>query len=100
MSNKVKDIDIKNQTYYFFNDVIDIKKLIKTVLKQMKSHTKIFTFITLDMTIKYSKYVKLKSVNLLYFITSKVNGYFKEIDGNNYLMLVPTTESEEKNLKK
>ena len=33
MSNKVKDIDIKNQTYYFFNDVIDIKKLIQTVLK-------------------------------------------------------------------
>ena len=22
MSNKVKDINIKNQTYYFFNDII------------------------------------------------------------------------------
>ena len=26
MSNKVKDIDIRNQTYYFFNDIINIKK--------------------------------------------------------------------------
>ena len=25
MSNKVKDIDIKNCTYSFFNDIIDIK---------------------------------------------------------------------------
>ena len=25
MSNKVKDINIKNRTYYFFNDTIDIE---------------------------------------------------------------------------
>ena len=25
MSNKVKDINIKNQTYYFFNDIINIE---------------------------------------------------------------------------
>ena len=25
MSNKVKDIDIKNYTYYFFDDIINIK---------------------------------------------------------------------------
>ena len=25
MSDKVKDIDIKNRTYYFFNDIINIK---------------------------------------------------------------------------
>ena len=25
MSNKVKDINIKNRIYYFFNDIIDIE---------------------------------------------------------------------------
>ena len=25
MNNKVKDIDIKSQTYYFFKDIINIK---------------------------------------------------------------------------
>ena len=25
MNNKVKDIDIKNRTYYFSNDIINIK---------------------------------------------------------------------------
>ena len=31
MSNKVKNIAIKNQTYYFFNDMINIKNLIRIV---------------------------------------------------------------------
>ena len=25
MSNKVKDIDMKHRTYYFFNDIINMK---------------------------------------------------------------------------
>ena len=47
MSNKFKDINIKNQAYYFFDDVINKKIEIK--LKQMESQTKISAFTTLDM---------------------------------------------------
>ena len=47
------------------------------------------------MTIKVSKYVK---INPLYLIFNKVNSYFEEINGNKYLMLVPTNEGK-KNLK-
>ena len=46
--------------------------------------------------IKDSKYVKINSVNPLYLIFRKVNGYFEEINGNKYLTLVPTNESKEK----
>ena len=46
--------------------------------------------------IKDSKYLKIYSVNPLYVIFNKANGYFKEINGNIYLMLVPTNESKEK----
>ena len=42
------------------------------------------------MTIKYSKYVKINSV---YLVFSKVNEYFEGISGNEYLTLVPTNES-------
>ena len=35
------------------------------------------------------------SVNSLYIIFDKVNEYFKEINENNYLTLVPTNESKE-----
>ena len=33
MENKVKDISVKNDTFYFFDDIINIKNLIKIILK-------------------------------------------------------------------
>ena len=48
------------------------------------------------MTIKDSKYVTIYSVNLLYLIFRYLNGYFEEINGNEYLTLVPSNESKEK----
>ena len=48
------------------------------------------------MTIKDLKYVKVYSVNLLYLIFHKVNGYFEEINENKYLTLVTTDESKGK----
>ena len=45
--------------------------------------------------IKDSKYMKINGLNPLYLIFSKVNGYFKEINKNTYLTLVPTNESNE-----
>ena len=48
------------------------------------------------MTIKDLKYVKINSVNPLYLIINKINGYFEEINKSRYLTLVPTNESREK----
>ena len=48
------------------------------------------------MTVKDLKYVKTYSVNPLYLIFRKVNGYFEEISKSKYLMLVPTSENKEK----
>ena len=48
-------------------------------------------------TIKDSKYLKINSVNPLYLIINKVNGYFEENNGNKYLTVVPTDESKENN---
>ena len=47
------------------------------------------------MTIKDSKNVKINSVNPLYLIFSKVNGYFKKNNKNKNLTLVPTNKSKE-----
>ena len=33
MNDQVKDIDIENCTYYFFNDIIDIKSFDQIILK-------------------------------------------------------------------
>ena len=48
------------------------------------------------MAIKASTYVKINSLNPLYLIFNKVNGYFEEYNGNKYLKIIPTNESKEK----
>ena len=48
------------------------------------------------VTINDSKYVKITSVNPLYFIFNKVRGYLEEINENKYLTLTPSNESKEK----
>ena len=49
MSNKGKDIDMKNRTYYFIDDIINIENLNSNNVKQMKIHTKVFLFTIFDM---------------------------------------------------
>ena len=61
-----------------------------------KSYNNVLIYYTGYVTIKDSKYVNVCSVHL-YLILNKVNGYFEEINENNYLPLVPTNESNEKN---
>ena len=60
------------------------------------SYKNILIYYTGYLTIKDSKYVKINSVNPLYLIFSKVNGYFEKINRNNYLTLVPNNEGKEK----
>ena len=99
MNNKIKDIDIKNSSYYFFDD-INIKTFDFSNIKiDEKSYKNILIYYIGYLTIKDSKYVKINSVNPFYLIFNKANGYFEEINGSKYLTLVPTNESEEKILK-
>ena len=82
MSNKMKDINIKNHTYYFLDDIIKIKKIDPNNVKiDEKSHTNIFIYYIGNVMIKDLKYIKVNSVNSLYLIINKVNGYFEEING-------------------
>ena len=97
MSNKVKDINIKNRTYYFFNDIINIENFNPNDIKiDEKSYKSIRIYYIGYVTIK--EYVKIYSVNPLHLIFRYVNGYFKkeEINGNKYLTQVPTNEGREK----
>ena len=99
MSNKVKDIVIKSCTYYFFNE-INIKNFDPNNTKIVEKSYKInFTSSIGYVTIKNLEYVKINGANPLCPIFSKMNRYFEEINGNKYLTLVSTSESEE-NIKK
>ena len=93
-----KDINKINHTYYFFDDIINIKDLDPNNIKiDEKSYKNILIYYIGYVTIK--KDIKNFSLNPLYLVFNKVNEYFEEINGNKYLMVAPTNESKE-NIKK
>ena len=66
----VKQVDIKNRTYYFYNDMVDIKKFDSDLLKiDKKSYKDIGIYNTGYNTIKKTyDYKNIYSVNTLYLI--------------------------------
>ena len=94
---KVKELNIKNRTYYFFNDIIDIKDFHSNLLKIDKKQYK-------DIDIYYIGYITVKkigdceninSVNPLYLMIHSATGYFKEKYGEKYLILDSTEKYDE-----
>ena len=86
MSNKVKDIDIKNLTCHFFNDIINIINIKifnpNNIKIDEKSYKNIPIYYMGYMTIKDSKFEKIYRVNPLYLIFKWINTLKKlmEID--------------------
>ena len=90
MSNEFKDISIKNRTYCFFNDIINIKTFDPNKIKlDENSYKNILIYYNGYVTIKDSKYVKINCVYPLHLIIGKANGYFEKVNKNRYLTLVP-----------
>ena len=62
----VKQINIKNRTYYFYNDIIDLENFDSTLLNQIKNHIKTLVFTTLDISqLKTFVIVKIFTVLIL-----------------------------------
>ena len=95
MSNNVIDINIKIRTNYIFNHIIYIENVdLNNIKIDEKPYKNILIYYIGYVTIK--KDLRIYSVNSLYLIFGKVNGYFEEINGNKYLTLVSTNETKEK----
>ena len=81
-SNKVKDIDIKNGTHYFLNDIANIQNFNSDKIKIDEKSYKYMLIYYIEYVMIYFKelkYVNTNSVDPLYIIFSKANGYFEEI---------------------
>ena len=89
---QVKEINIKIQTYYFFDDMIDIKDFHSNLLKiDKKSHKDIDNYYIGYTTIKkFSDYEDIHSVNPLHLIIHSPTGYFKEKNGEKCLIIDST----------
>ena len=92
----IKEINIKNRTYYFFDDMINIKDFDPNLLKiDKKSYKNIDIYYIGYITVKDSYYVKINSVNPLYLIISEADGYIKEKNGSKYLVFDSANENNE-----
>ena len=92
---KVKQIEIKNQTYYFYNDIINLKNFESNLLKIDKNITKVFI-----LQLKIGDCENIHCVNLLYLVANYASGYFEEKNGNKYLIFDDSVNESKWLLKK
>ena len=77
---QIKEINIKNQTYYVYNDLINIEDLHSNLLKiGNKSYKDIPIYYIGYITIKkIDDYENIHSVNSLYLIIYSATSHFKK----------------------
>ena len=75
----IKEINIKNWTYNFFDDMINITNFDPKLLKvDKKPYKKTDIYYIRYITIKDSDYVKINSVNSLYLVINEIDRHFAE----------------------
>ena len=98
---EVKQINIKNRTYYFYN-MINLKDFDSNLLKPDKKHYK-------GINIYYIGYITIKKIddcgsiynaNSLYLQVNHANGYIEEKNGNKYLISDDSVDENKEVLKK
>ena len=94
-NEKVKQINIKSPTYYFYSDIIDVKDFDAKFLKIDKTSYK-------NIDIYYIGYIAIKkiddyesiySVNPLYLRINYERGYIEAKNGNKYLIFDSVDEN-------
>ena len=75
----VKSINIKNRTYYFFNDVINIKSFDSNLLKIDKGIC--YIWILYILIKKIDDYENVYSANPLHVIVNTTDGHIEEKNG-------------------
>ena len=85
----MKQLNIKNRIYYFYNDLINLENFNPSLLKLDKKSS-------MDINIYYIGYVtkrpeyNINSVNPLYLLIKKLDGFIDEKKGNKYLNITLT----------
>ena len=93
----IKQTNIKNRTYYFYNDIIDLENFDSSLLKlDKKSYKDIGIYNIGYITIKkIDDYENIYSVNPLYLTITHASGYIEEKGVNKYLVFDSIDENKE-----
>ena len=91
---RIRQINIKNRTYYFYNDPINLKDFDASLLKvDKKNYKEIYVYYIGYATFK--EIANCNNINPLYLMIDKMIGHFEEKSGNKYLVLDDVNENKE-----
>ena len=76
-----KQLNIKNRTYYFWNDLIKIKNFNPALLKLDKKSSIGANIYYIGYVTKKPEY-NINTVNPLYLLIDKIDGFIKEKNGS------------------
>ena len=91
-------MNIKNRTSYFYNDLINIADFEKRLLKLEKKTSMGFNIYYIDCITRKPQW-NVNSVNPLYLMINRIDGFIEEKDGDKYLSIASTDRNSEE-LKK
>ena len=94
---EIKQINIKNRTYYFYNDQIDLKDFDAKLLKiDKKDYNEIDIYYIGYVTVKkIANCNNINNVNPLYLMINKMIVHSEEKNENKYLVLDDVNENKE-----
>ena len=97
----IKQMNIKNRTYYFYNDLIKLFDFDPNMLKLDRKTFKGIDIYYIGYVTKKEEY-NINSVNPLYLLIYKIDGFIEEKRRNKYLNIAFTDNNDEvlKNIKK
>ena len=97
IEKEIKQINVKNRTYYFYNDRIDLKHFDAKLLEiDKKDYNEIDIYWIGYVTVKQiDNCNNINSVNPLYLMIDEMIGHFEEKNKNKYLVLDDVDENKE-----
>ena len=81
-----KQLNLKNRTYYFYNDLINIKNFDHSNLRLDKQSVFNNDVYYIGYITKKPEY-NINSVNPLHLIINRIKDHFEEVDGDKYLII-------------
>ena len=92
---KIRQINLKNWTYYFYNDQLDLKMFDAKLLKiDKKDYNKIDIYYIGYVTVKnIANCNNINGVNPLFLMINEMIGHIEENSGNKYLVVDDVDEN-------
>ena len=90
----IKQLNVKNRTYYFYNDLLNLKDFDPSLLKLDKKESMNINIYYIGYVTKKPEY-NINGVNTLYLLIRELDGFIEEKEGSKYLNIALTDSNKD-----